>query len=77
MIRYAQELGLDMERFEREMREHVHLARVRADIESGIESGVHETLAFFINSGRYEGACDLDSLLAAIEEAGTSSPEEP
>lgn len=71
--RYAQELGLDLERFEREMREHVHLVRVREDFESGVASGVSDTLAFFINGVRYEGQMDLDSLLAAIEEAGTSS----
>jgi protein-disulfide isomerase len=70
--RYAQELGLDLERFEREMRERVHLGRVREDFESGVASGVTRTPAFFINGVRYEGEADLDSLLAAIEEAGTS-----
>lgn len=71
--RYAQELGLDLERFEREMRERIHLGRVREDFESGVASGVSDTPAFFINGVRYEGEADLDSLLAAIEEAGTSS----
>ena len=71
--RYAQELGLDLERFEREMREHVHLGRVREDFESGVASGVSDTPAFFINGVRYEGEADLDSLLAAIESAGTSN----
>ena len=70
---YAQELGLDMERFEREMRERVHLRRVREDFESGVASGVTRTPAFFINGVLYKGETDLDSLLAAIEEAGTSS----
>ena len=73
LTRYAQELGLDLERFEREMRQHVHLARIREDFESGVASGVSDTRAFFINGVRYEGEADLDSLLAAIEEAGTSS----
>ena len=39
--RYAQELGLNLERFEREMRERVHLGRVREDFASGVASGVN------------------------------------
>lgn len=68
--RYAQALGLDLERFEREMREHAHLGRVQEDFTSGVASGVTKTPTFFINGVRYEGDSDLDSMLAAIEEAG-------
>lgn len=71
--RYAQSLGLNLERFEREMREHAHLGRVQEDFASGLASGVTRTPAFFINGVRYRGATDLDSLLAAIEEAGNQS----
>jgi protein-disulfide isomerase len=67
---YAQELGLDLERFECEMRLHVYLEKVREDMTSGVESGVTRTPAFFINGVRYRGEADLDGLLAAIEEAG-------
>ena len=67
---YARELGLDLERFGREMREHTHRGKVREDFTSGVRSGVSGTPAFFINGERYTGASDLDGLLAAIEEAG-------
>jgi protein-disulfide isomerase len=67
---YARELGLDLERFGREMREHTHTGKVREDFTSGVRSGVSGTPAFFINGVRYTGAADLDGLLAAIEEAG-------
>lgn len=67
---YAQELGLDVERFERERREHTYLEKVREDLKSGLASGVTQTPTFFINGVRYRGEVDLDSLLAAIEEAG-------
>jgi protein-disulfide isomerase len=70
---YAKELDLDMERFERETQARVYLQRVREDYESGVASGVTRTPAFFINGVLYKGQTDLDSLLAAIEEAGTSS----
>lgn len=67
---YVQELGLDLERFVREMREHTHTEKVQEDFTSGVESGVTRTPTFFINGVRYTGAADLDGLLAAIEEAG-------
>jgi protein-disulfide isomerase len=68
--RYAQELGLDVERFAREMRAHVYLEKAREDMTSGVESGVTRTPTFFINGVQYRGEADLDGLLAAIEEAG-------
>jgi len=37
--RYARELGLDLERFAREMRAHVYLEKVREDVTSGVENG--------------------------------------
>ena len=67
---YAQELGLDVNRFERERREHTYMEKVREDFTSGVESGVTRTPTFFINGVRYRGEVDLESLLAAIEEAG-------
>lgn len=69
--RYARKLGLNVERFEREMSEHSYLEKVREDSASGVASGVTGTPAFFINGVRYRGEVDLDSLLAVIEEAGT------
>lgn len=68
--RYAQELGLDLERFTREMCAHVYLEKVREDLTSGVASGVTWTPTFFINGVQYRGEADLDGLLAAIEEAG-------
>ena len=67
---YARALGLDLERFGREMQEHTHAGKVREDFTSGVRSGVSGTPTFFINGDRYTGAADLDGLLAAIEEAG-------
>jgi protein-disulfide isomerase len=70
---YAQELGLDVERFERERREHTYIEKVRKDFASGVASGVTGTPTFFINGLRYRGEVDVDSLLAAIEEAGNQA----
>ena len=70
---YAQELGLDVGRFAREMRVHAYLEKVREDMTSGVESGVTRTPTFFVNGVQYKGEADLDGLLAAIEEAGNQA----
>jgi protein-disulfide isomerase len=68
--RYAEEFGLDVERFRRETEEHAHAGRVREDLRSGLRSGVRGTPTFFINGIRHDGPNDLETLLAALENAG-------
>jgi NhaA family Na+:H+ antiporter len=67
LVHYAAELGLDTERFRRELEEHVYADRVREDFFSGVRSGANGTPAFFLNGVRYDGPWDLDSLLVEIE----------
>jgi protein-disulfide isomerase len=69
LIRYAQELGLDAERVERELVSGVHEKRVREQFLSGVRSGVNGTPTFFISGIRYDGPWDPDSLLDALEAA--------
>jgi protein-disulfide isomerase len=69
LLAYAAELGLDVPRFSREMTQHYYAARVREDFLSGVQSGVNGTPTFFINGVRHNGSFDLNSLLAAIEDA--------
>lgn len=66
VLQYAAYLGLDVDRFEREIAEHVYADRVRSDIKSGINSGVNGTPTFFINGFRYDVDWNMKSLLAAI-----------
>ena len=67
LIQYAAEIGLEVEHFERELKEGVYAEHVSEDFNSGIQSGVNGTPTFFINGERYEGAWDLESLIEAIE----------
>jgi NhaA family Na+:H+ antiporter len=67
LIQYAAELGLDTERFARELDEHVYADRVQKDFRSGVRSGANGTPTFFLNGVRYDGPWDLDSLIAEIE----------
>jgi protein-disulfide isomerase len=69
LVRYARALHLDVPRFVKEMEAGTYTERVREDFRSGVRSGVNGTPSFFINGARHDGAYDLASLLAAIEEA--------
>jgi len=66
---YAAELGLDVERFEKELSEHVQAARVHEDFISGVRSGVNGTPTFYINGVRHDDSYELETLLAALERA--------
>ena len=65
--RYAHALGLDLRRFDEEMREHVYEPEVRRDVRRGIQDGVNGTPTIFINGLRYDGPRDRRSILAAIK----------
>jgi Na+/H+ antiporter NhaA len=69
LLRYAEQLGLDQERFHDDLINHVHRERVDQDIESADLSGVSGTPTFFINGQRHYGAYDIDTLTTAIRTA--------
>lgn len=66
LAEYAARLKLDVMQFLREMSGDVYVQRVQQDIDSGFHSGVYRTPTFFINSLRYDGADDKESLIAAL-----------
>jgi protein-disulfide isomerase len=68
LIRYAQALGLDAERVERELAADVYEPRVREQFRSGIRSGVNGTPTFFINGARHDDSWDEETLLEYLKE---------
>jgi Na+/H+ antiporter NhaA len=66
---YAQELGLEGERFAEELRRRVYAPRVSADVASADASGVSGTPSFFINGRRHAGVYDVATLSAAVRAA--------
>ena len=66
---YAEDLGLDVDRFDSELAEHVHGPRVREDFMSGVRSGVNGTPTFYINGRRHDDSYDAQTLTAALEQA--------
>jgi protein-disulfide isomerase len=69
---YAERLGLDLERFDHELAEHVHAARVHDDFLTGVRSGVNGTPSFYINGARHNGSFDTETLLTALQRATAS-----
>jgi protein-disulfide isomerase len=69
LLRYADELGLDQQRFHDDVKRHVAAARVAQDVESADLSGVSGTPTFFVNGQRHYGAYDVATLTTAIKTA--------
>jgi formate-nitrite transporter family protein len=70
LLRYAAELGLDVERIARELESGAHAKRVRDDFRSGVRSGVNGTPTFFINGQRYDGSwANQEAFTRALRDA--------
>jgi Na+/H+ antiporter NhaA len=69
LVRYAEQLGLDAERFDDDLRRHTTVPRIAEDVDSADLSGVSGTPSFFINGRRHYGAYDIDTLSAAVRVA--------
>jgi protein-disulfide isomerase len=64
---FAELIGLNMEKFEKDIKNKAIAEKVEADFVSGMRSGVNGTPSFFINSYKYVGSYDFESLAHAIE----------
>ena len=69
LIGYAGELGLNADRFARDLANDAGAARLDEDIDSADLSGVSGTPTFFINGKRHHGAYDLGELSDAVRAA--------
>ena len=69
LVQYAEDIGLDVQRFSDHLRRHAGVARMTEDVDSADLSGVSGTPTFFINGRRHHGAYDIDSLSAAAKAA--------
>ncbi len=71
LIRYAGELGLNIEQFTRDLRNHAGEAKIAEDVDSADLSGVSGTPTFFVNGKRHHGAYDISTLSDAVRAART------
>jgi Na+/H+ antiporter NhaA len=66
---YAEQLGLDADRFEDDARRRRYRDRVAEDVASADASGVSGTPTFFVNGRRHHGVYDIDTLTRSIRRA--------
>jgi Na+/H+ antiporter NhaA len=71
ILGYAEELGLDMDRFREHLRKRKGAGQIAEDVESADMSGVSGTPTFFINGHRHQDAYDIDTLTKAVRVART------
>jgi protein-disulfide isomerase len=67
LVKYAAELGLDIERFKNELSSGKYMQRVQEDIAGGMRSGVGGTPTFFVNGKKFIGVFKAEPLLAALQ----------
>jgi protein-disulfide isomerase len=68
--RYADKIGLDVERFRQELEAHVHLDRVEADRASALASGATGTPTIFVDGLAYRGSYERAELRRALSPNG-------
>ena len=69
LVGYAAALGLNVERFARDLRRHAYASRVAEDVDTADLGGVSGTPTFFVNGQRHHGAYDIGSLSQAVRTA--------
>lgn len=67
LLAIARDLGLDVDRFERDLDSDDVRARVEHDVSDGRNNGVTGTPTMFVDGVRYDGAWDYQSMLEALE----------
>ncbi len=70
LFAYAEQLGLDVERFRDDLQRQRWAPRIEEDVDSADMSGVTGTPTFFINGRKHDGAYDIGALSAAVRAAG-------
>jgi protein-disulfide isomerase len=69
LVSYAEQIGLNRDRFAADLRRHTGRGRVAEDVDSADMSSVSGTPTFFINGQRHYGAYDIATLSAAVKAA--------
>ncbi|HEY2176943.1 MAG TPA: Na+/H+ antiporter NhaA [Caulobacteraceae bacterium] len=67
LLEIAASLGLDRDRFERDLDDPALRQRVDEDLDDGRRNGVSATPTIFVDGMRYDGAWDFYSMLEALE----------
>jgi protein-disulfide isomerase len=66
VLGYAKKIGLDTQKFERDISQHVYEKRVKDDFMGGIRSGVNGTPTFYVNGVRHDGPAEADAIIISF-----------
>ena len=67
LLEYAKKVGLDIDRFKKDLAGHVYTSLIDESLKTGINSGVEGTPTFYINGVRYEDSWDLQTFSKTIK----------
>ena len=67
--KYANDLGLDLEQFQKDLTSEEIKAKIESDYKSGVKAGVNSTPSFFLNGKKMENPRNYDDFKNAIEQA--------
>jgi protein-disulfide isomerase len=66
LLGYAQDIGLDVEQFEKEVKGGAYAAKIEHDLQEGVSNGVNATPKFYVDGQRINGKLPLEGLEDAI-----------
>ena len=66
LLGYARDLGLDIDRFRKEVTGRAHAAKIEGDVREGVSDGVNATPKFYVDGKRIDGKFPLEGLEDAI-----------
>jgi protein-disulfide isomerase len=66
LMSYARDLGLDVDRFSKEVTAGAYAAKIEHDVREGVENGVNATPKFYVDGQRIDGKFPLEGLENAI-----------
>ena len=64
---YAKKLGLDTQKFDREISQHVYEKRIKDDFMGGVRSGVNGTPTFYANGVRHDGPAEAEAIIESLK----------
>ena len=73
LLAHAAQIGLDIPRYQNEMKDHVYLQRVQEHLQSGQAAGVRSTPSFYVNGTFVDVSFGLQHLHEALDRALAAS----
>ena len=72
-MQYAEKVGLDINKFKKEVSGHIYAPLIEESLKSGVDSGVEGTPTFFVNGVLYEDSWDLETFSKFLEKTHQKS----